>query len=294
MALTGHTAVIVGTQNRGSAVGTQKRWTPPSDVNLTAGVEAIVAELEVPDALSLFFDWNIKVASADGIEGARVLASQDGINFEEIWSDTFDPDTGPASPDNVHNFIAVTGWTFKFVQVRMTSKNGGGGSVVTVSVTESIFTSGILQFFDPSTGGAGSIENFNQRQLHIYSQAMVVDAQPVQSSDQQSDELVLGTEPRLINLEIGVMLANRTTLATLTIKPELFFGGQWWDLNTFTPSTGKHTVNVGFVWEFPGISGDFNVNTGLADITAEKIRFQYSGDVNDGDLSIFAVGKVPY
>lgn len=294
MALTGHTAQVVGTQTRGSAVGTRKQWTAPNDVSIAAGVDSIVAELFVPDALALSLQWDVKATSADGIEKATVLVSQDGSSFEEVWSQTYDPDVAPAAPNNVHNFISVNGWDFDYVQVKLKSKTGGGGSDVRCHVTDSIFTGGHLHFFEPTT--PGSVVNFEDRMSHVYTSGVVYN-DAISATEQPSSEITLAG-PRSFNLELGIKLTSWSSLATLTIRPEIYLGGEWRSLTSTTVTAGVQSV-AGYLTIQIAITGNLNtslsVGGGGSVIVAERYRFFINGDTADGSsLELFALAKVPY
>lgn len=293
MPATGHTSVVKGTQTRGSATGTLRRWTPPNTEAIAAGIESRVAELNIPDALNLIFDWTIDAGSADGIERVRILGSQDGTIYEEIWAKDYDPDVAPQTPGSLHFFAGCSGWGFSWVKVMMTSKTGGGGSIVSVGCTESIFTSGQLFFFDPST--PANLEEVNERNAHVYGAAVVYD-EAVQNTAQLSSELVL-SGVRSCQLELGLKLTSHTSLATLTIQPQVYFNGSWYDLPTSSITAGKQEVTAGMVLEIASISGDFNLNVSVgrgAHIVGERFRFYVTGDVSDGDLEIYVIAKVPY
>ena len=294
--LTDHIATIQGTQPRGSAVGTLNKWTSPSGYTpIAAGIISTVLLIEIPDALAVGLEWDIDAGSADGIELIEVSRSDDGVAWDVLTSQVLNPALAPNTPGSTKLFGDVHGWKSCYLRVQVRSNAIGAGSNIQIYATDSIFASGRLSYVDRISPANDTDQNFQDRQKHVYAEELVY-SNPITIAGSYSNELILGGL-RTINLELGVKLTNWATITTLNIVPEVYFGGEWRTLQTFSATPGVYTITPNFLFVIPAITGNFNFNVGLSNdqkVTAEKVRFFVSGDVNDGDLGLYAIGKVPY
>lgn len=292
--LTDHVSTIEGTQVRGSAIGTRKSWASPSaPVAVAAGVLTPVLLIEIPDELSVNIDLAIDAGSADGIEEIEIARSNTGAAWDTVFSTTLDPDNPPLNPGAIAQVADIVGWNAKYLRVQVRSKTGGGGSIVTCTALTSIFSSGRFSYVNLLDDGLAYHELLAERQQHIYSEGSVFSA-AVPSTPAYTSEIIAASGVRTFDIEAGIKITGRTTLATLTITPEIYFGGEWRSLQTSSFGAGVQTITPAFSWQVPGITGDFNISVGIAKVVAEKVRFAVSGDVADGTLDLHAILKVPY
>jgi hypothetical protein len=150
-----YTVDVIGTQQRGTAVGSLRRWTPDAWTVLTGGSTVPLESVNVPDVLALTIYLEVQTGGAVNINAFLVEVSEDNTNWTQIYM-KFVKGTGVA-PGTKLLVADIGGWKYPYVRVTVLS-TGVGTSNIKAYFIGSIFSAGIT-VFNPDDISAYSKKN---------------------------------------------------------------------------------------------------------------------------------------
>jgi hypothetical protein len=117
-----HTPVIVGNQQRGSAIGTLYQWTPDAWTVCDTNGQT-VAQVEVGDMLSLSIQIQVKNGDPGSCTHLDIKVSRDGVDFTSLINGTvgtngkYQLSPQPQPDGKTYQVLLVNGWQFRYLKV---------------------------------------------------------------------------------------------------------------------------------------------------------------------------------